>query len=274
MTTELDRLLDTNKIESVHKHDVPWGCKTVYLRIIIVVIIRENKVVKERVKITVGGDQVEYLGKVTTWTVELNTMKIHLNNVILTPNAKYMTMDSKDFYLNMPMVQKEYAWLKVEYIPKVFMDKHNLWDMVKDGHVYFKTPKGMYGLPQTGRLAHDLLKNWLLFHRYYECAHTRACGNISSIWCASPCGLMTLVWSMWMKGGYISQIIWSIYQVTRITNGVQFLNSSMFSPIKIILLQAIDTGFLVTWPLLTHDNVQNHLKETMATHQSHLRRVW
>ena len=23
MTTELDRLLDTNKIESVHKHDVP-----------------------------------------------------------------------------------------------------------------------------------------------------------------------------------------------------------------------------------------------------------
>ena len=31
--------------------------------------------------------------------------------------------------------------------------------------------------------------------------------------------------------------------------------------------------FLRTWLILTHDNVQEHLKETMATHEGHLKRV-
>ena len=29
----------------------------------------------------------------------------------------------------------------------------------------------------------------------------------------------------------------------------------------------------MTWPLITHDNVQKHLKETMVTHEGHLKRV-
>ena len=55
----------------------------------------------------------------------------------------------------MAMAREEYARLKLEYTPKPFMDKHNFWDMVEDGHVYIKNSKGMYELPQVGRLAND-----------------------------------------------------------------------------------------------------------------------
>ena len=127
-----------------------------------------KKAATERLGITVAGDQLDYPGKVTTCTMELNTVKIHLNSVLSTINAEYTTMDLKDFYLNIPMAQKEYTRLKVEFIPKSFMDKHNLWDMVGNGHVHIEIYKGMYGPPQTGRLANNLLKKQLLPHRYYK----------------------------------------------------------------------------------------------------------
>ena len=101
---------------------MPQGQKIVYLQI--VVNIRENKAVAERVRIAVGGDQVYYPGKVTTHTAELNTVRIHLNSLLSTINTKYVTIDLEDFYLNTPMSRKEYAWLKVEFTPNVFMYKH------------------------------------------------------------------------------------------------------------------------------------------------------
>ena len=62
------------------------------------------------------------------------------------------------------MARNECARLKVDFAPKAFMDKHNLWDVVGNGHVHIETSKGVYGLPQVGRLANDLLKKRLLPH--------------------------------------------------------------------------------------------------------------
>ena len=53
--------------------------------------------------------------------VGLNTVKIHSNSVPSTINTKCMTMDLKDFYPNTPMARKEYARLRVEFIPKSFI---------------------------------------------------------------------------------------------------------------------------------------------------------
>ncbi len=36
-------------------------------------------------------------------TVEMMTVNMHLNSVILTKEAQYCTFDIKDFYLNTPM---------------------------------------------------------------------------------------------------------------------------------------------------------------------------
>jgi hypothetical protein len=51
----------------------------------------------------VGGNRVHYPGNAGTPTPDLLTVKLLINSTINTPNAQYMTMDIKDFYLNTPM---------------------------------------------------------------------------------------------------------------------------------------------------------------------------
>jgi len=46
------------------------------------------------------------------------------------------------------------------------MDCYNLWPKVKNGKVYFRVDKGMYGLPQAGRLAWERLVAFLAPHGY------------------------------------------------------------------------------------------------------------
>ena len=74
-----------------------------YLRI--VAALKLNKAEMYRIRFTVGGDRIVYHGKVSTPTADLTTVKTHLNSVLSTPDAKYMTIDIKDFYLNTPMDQ-------------------------------------------------------------------------------------------------------------------------------------------------------------------------
>ena len=170
MGTEIERSLETKTVKFIRRADVPRDRKVAYIRI--VVDIRPSKAVQERVRLTVGGDQVDYPGEVTTRTAELQTCKIHLNGVISTDGAKFMCLDIKNFYLGTPLDRPEYARIPAKYIPINIMDKYNLWDMVEDGHVYISIHKGMYGLPQAGRLANDLLRKRLAPYGYYECKHT------------------------------------------------------------------------------------------------------
>ena len=57
-----------------------------------------EKINTYRTKLTVGEDRVNYLGGCGTPTVDFLTEKLFLNSVVLTPNAKFMTIDFKDFY--------------------------------------------------------------------------------------------------------------------------------------------------------------------------------
>ena len=59
-------------------------------------------------RLTVGGDRVNYPYNYGTPTVYLATIKYLLNSVISTPLAKFMTIDIKDFYLCTPMTRFEY----------------------------------------------------------------------------------------------------------------------------------------------------------------------
>ena len=51
-------------------------------------------------------------------TADLLSIKLLLNSVISTPNAKFMTMDIKNFYLNTPLKWYEYLLLKLDNIPE------------------------------------------------------------------------------------------------------------------------------------------------------------
>ena len=61
----------------------------------------------------------------------------------------------------------KYAKLHRSTIPKEFIDAYNLEDLFdEDGYVYIEIRKGIYGLKQAGKLAHDQLKTFLEPHGY------------------------------------------------------------------------------------------------------------
>ena len=94
---------------------MPKGRKATYLRI--VAAEKPNKAEKLRIRFTVSGDRIEYDSNVSTPGADLTTVKCLLNSVISTPDARFMTMDIKDFYLNNPMERYEYLRITVEDIP-------------------------------------------------------------------------------------------------------------------------------------------------------------
>ena len=59
------------------------------------------------------------------------------------------------------MARLEYIRLPLKLITQEIIDKYKLNDIADKGWVYLKIVKGMYGLPQLGKLAHDLLKKHL-----------------------------------------------------------------------------------------------------------------
>ena len=80
-----------------------------------------------------------------------------------------MTLDVKNFYLNTPMVRYEYVRIKIDDIPEEIIVEYKLRDKVTtNGHVYVEIQKGMYGLPQAGILAQELLEKRLNEHGYSQ----------------------------------------------------------------------------------------------------------
>ena len=76
----------SNTMHFLDHRDLPAGRKATYLRI--VAAIKMHKVETHRIRFTVGGDRIEYKGKVSTPTANLETIKLLLNSTVSTPNAK------------------------------------------------------------------------------------------------------------------------------------------------------------------------------------------
>ena len=70
-----------------------------------------------------------------------------------------MTIDIKDFYLNTPMTRYESMRLKICDVPEDVTKHYNLATKVKNnGYIYIEIRQVMYGLPQSGLLAQQLLQ--------------------------------------------------------------------------------------------------------------------
>lgn len=122
-----------------------------------------------RTRLTVGGDKINYPGKVGTPMCELLLAKIFFNSVISTPGACFATADISNFYLNTPMNRYEYVQLAICNIPQEIINEYNLHSIATaDGHVYIEVRKGMYGLPQARLLAQQLLEKRLNAHGYTQ----------------------------------------------------------------------------------------------------------
>ena len=149
---------------------IPGDRTVTYARI--VVDYRPQKEDPNRVRITVGGNLIDYPFELTTRTADLTTSKVMWNSVISTPGARYACADVKNFYLETPLDRYEYMIMPIKLIPQEIIDQYDLMPKVKNGHVYMEIRKGMYGLPQSGILSNKLLKERLSEHGYYELPHT------------------------------------------------------------------------------------------------------
>ena len=105
-----------------------------------------------------GVNLINYPGNCGTPTADLLTVKLMLNSIISMPNAKFMTIDIKDFYLMTPMDRFEYFRMKSELFPQDIIKEYGLRDKVDaDGNIFCEVQRGMYGLPQAGIIAQELL---------------------------------------------------------------------------------------------------------------------
>jgi Reverse transcriptase (RNA-dependent DNA polymerase) len=137
-----------------------------------VVADRPNKANPIRVRVTVGGDRIDYPEEVSTKTSDLATVKLLLNSTISTDNANWMSLDIKDFYLNTPMTLYEYMKVPLALFPAAIIQHYNLEALEHNGFIYTEIMKGMYGLPQAGRLANNELIAHLQQHGYHQSKFT------------------------------------------------------------------------------------------------------
>lgn len=114
----------TNTIFYIDKVKIPKHKKVSYDRI--VCDVRPQREEKERTRLTVGGDKLEYSGPVTTETADITTAKIIFSSVISTPGARFISFDTKNFYLGTPMTEYEYITLHINIIPQEIIDKYDL----------------------------------------------------------------------------------------------------------------------------------------------------
>ncbi len=178
MCNELGRLAQgyknqvqfTNCIHFIAFSDIPPDKLPTYARI--VAELRPQKEDPYRIRITAGGNLVFYPWDKSQPTADLPTVKLHINSTISTPGAKYMCLDIKNMYLQSTMPKPEYLGIPVKLIPPEFIEEYNLHHLIYNDMLYVRIDKGMYGLPQAGKLAHDQLKAHLKTYDYEPCRLT------------------------------------------------------------------------------------------------------
>jgi hypothetical protein len=113
------------------KH-IPHDRKITYGKI--VCDYKPHKKEKERVRLTVGGDRLDY-SDVATSTADITTFKILISSTLYTKEASMMMMDVKNYYLGTPLPRLEYMKMLLSCFPEEIIQKNNLSALAVDGWV-------------------------------------------------------------------------------------------------------------------------------------------
>ena len=73
-----------------------------------------KKAKTHQTRFVVGGNRINYPGKVATPTDEMLVAKLLFNSLISTHGARFMTMDIANFYLMTPLKFPEYVKIKLQ----------------------------------------------------------------------------------------------------------------------------------------------------------------
>ena len=143
----------TNTVFFIEKSAIPQGRELTYARM--VASIRPTKSEVNLVRVTVGRDCLDFLGATTTHCAGLTTTKCLLNSTMSTPDARFITLDIKDFYYGTAMARYEYMKLALACIPDKSIEQYILRTFSSNIWVYLEIRKGMPGIKQSGRSANN-----------------------------------------------------------------------------------------------------------------------
>jgi hypothetical protein len=169
---ELFRLLrDTGTMHFINPSTKPSNRLASYYNPQVKVKVKDGVIVR-RIRGTYGGNISDYAGDRSSHTADLQTFKLLLNAVV-SEDVKFMTADIKDFYLGTTLESSEYMYLRRDQLPTdiqlAFKDSI-IWD--NQNRALVEITKGIYGLPQAGRLAQLKLTALLAKHGYVPAPNT------------------------------------------------------------------------------------------------------
>ena len=159
----------TNTIKFIRKQDIPKGRFKDVTYGTFVCSVRPEKKEKNRTRYVVGGNRTNYDGPVATPTADMMVAKLLFNSVVSTKGAKFMTIDISNFYLMTPLPRPEYIRISINDMPEEIIKEYGLKSKADNkGMVFIEANKGMYGLPQSGLLANELLEKRLNKRDYFQ----------------------------------------------------------------------------------------------------------
>ena len=152
-----EKIKGTGTMFFIPRSKVPKGRKITYANF--VCTIRPQKTETHRVRLTCGGDKLDYPGDPSSPAVSMLNAKLHINSTISRANegAKYMCIDIKNFYLGTPMSYFQYMRIHKQYIPQEVLDEYPEIEFDHNGYAIVEIRRGMYGLKEAGVIAFDQL---------------------------------------------------------------------------------------------------------------------
>jgi hypothetical protein len=119
--------------------DIPADRNITYGKI--VCDYKPHKQEKERVRLTIGGDRLDYSNDIATSTSDITTFKILINITLSTKEAAMTMMDINNYYLGTPLSRFEYMKMPLSRFPEEIIQNYSLNALAVDGWVYIEIRK-------------------------------------------------------------------------------------------------------------------------------------
>ena len=162
-----DKIKGTGTVFFIKKSQVPLDRQVTYANF--VCTVRPQKTETHRVRMTAGGDRLDYPGDPSSPTVSMLDAKIHINSTISDAHkgARHLGLDISNYYLGTPMSYYQYMRVPTSVIPQeVWDDPSYDIQVASDGYVYLEIRRGMYGLKEAGIIAFNQLVKKLAPYGY------------------------------------------------------------------------------------------------------------
>ncbi len=142
-----------------------------------VIDYRPQKDDPHRVCITAGGNFINYNGKASVQTTDLNMAKLHSNSVVSMENIQYMCLNIKKKSSQWRLSTSNILKIPLSLFPEWTIDQYKLKTLALDGSVYIEMRRVVWVILQAGVLANKRLRRKLAPFGYYESTNT------PGLWC-------------------------------------------------------------------------------------------